>query len=462
MESPYQNPRWLLKWLTSNYHLAGIFSMRKILTGFIIIISLTLSHAASALLSMELTQGVAGAIPIAVVPFANDGSVPQPIATVIADDLKNSGRFKVFGKGALSQFPTDVKKVSAKYFRNLGTDNVVIGQVKPLSGGKYQVNFELLDMYKTSGASPVTLTQTYKVSAKELRAVAHHISDLIYEKITGVRGVFATRIAYIVVQGSQEGRKRYILEVSDMDGYNPRPLLNSPQPVMSPSWSPDGKKIAYVSFENRHAGIYIHDVITGKRELVSEFPGINGAPAWSPDGSKLALVLSKQSSPNIYVLDLRTKKLTQLTDDFYINTEPTWSPDGSYLLFTSNRSGGPQIYQLNPKTRAVSRVTYDGGYNARASFTPDGKNIAVIHKVSGIFKIGMLGLDDGRMRVLTTSAGDSASPSVAPNGSMVLYDTRVAGQNMLGMVSADGRVQILLPARNGNAQDPAWSPFRLS
>lgn len=433
--------------------------MRKIIATIFFVLSLSVSSSASALLSMELTQGVAGAIPIAVVPFANDSKVPQPIASVIASDLKNSGRFKVFGKNALSQFPTSVKAVSAKYFRNLGTDNVVIGQVKALGSDQYQITFQLLDMYSTEAGSPSVLTQTYKVSGKELRAVAHHISDLVYEKITGVRGIFSTRIAYVVVQGDKPGKKRYVLEVSDQDGFNPRPLLNSPQPVMSPSWSPDGKKIAYVSFENRHASIYIHDVITGKRELMSEFRGINGAPAWSPDGSKLALVLSRQSSPNIFVMDVATKKLTQLTDDYYINTEPTWAPDGSYLMFTSNRSGGPQIYQLDPKTKAVKRVTYDGGYNARASFSPDGKNIAVIHKVSGIFKIGMLGLDDGRMKVLTTSAGDSASPSVAPNGSMVLYDTRVAGRNMLGMVSSDGRVQILLPARDGNAQDPAWSPF---
>lgn len=434
--------------------------MRKILTTLFLVASMCLSGATHALLQIELTQGVAGAIPIAVVPFADAKSAPQNVSKVIADDLRNSGRFKVYGENALSEFPSTAKKVSANYFRRLGTDNVVVGKIRSVGAGDYEVSFELLDMYHGKDANPVVLSKTYTVKARDLRTAAHHISDLIFEKITGTRGVFSTRIAYVVVQNRGTANKRYILEVSDQDGYNPRPLLNSPQPIMSPAWSPDGKKIAYVSFENRHASIYVQDVITGKRELVSDFKGINGAPAWSPDGNKLALVLSKAGSPNIYIMDLASKKLTQLTKDFYINTEPTWAPDGSYLLFTSNRSGGPQIYKLNPKTKKVSRVTYDGPYNARASFTPDGKNVAMIHRVSGIYKIGMLDLDNGVMRVLTSSRDDSASPSVAPNGGMVLYDTYSKGRNMLAMVSADGRVQLLLPARAGDAQDPAWSPFQ--
>ena len=433
--------------------------MRNLFASLLFATMMALSSSVSAMLSMELTQGVAGAVPIAVVPFANAEKQSQDVSTVISNDLQNSGRFKVYGKSALKEFPTNAAGVSVDYFRKLGTDNVVVGKVTALGGDRYDVSFELLNMYHGKDADKVVLKKSYQISGRELRAVAHHISDLVYQSITGVRGVFSTRIAYVVIQRAAKGGKRYILEVSDQDGYNPRPMLNSPEPVMSPSWSPDGKKVAYVSFENRRAGIYQQNVQTGSRKLISEFPGINQAPAWSPDGRKMALVLSKSGSPNIYVMDVGSRQLTQLTKDFYINTEPAWSPDGRSLLFTSNRSGGPQIYQINLGSKKVSRVSFDGNYNARPAFTPDGNYIALIHQVSGIFKIGMLDLDSGTLRVLTSTAGDSASPSVAPNGSMVLYDTRAGGRNMLGMVSSDGRVQLLLPARNGDAQDPAWSPF---
>ncbi len=434
--------------------------MRKIITAIFIALTFVLSTSSYAILNMELTQGIASAIPIAVVPFANASDMPQDVSNVISNDLQNSGRFKVYGKSALNQFPTSVGAVSLDYFKKLGTDNVVIGKVTSLGGDRYTVSFDLMNMYQGKGASNVVLSKTYTVSGRELRAAAHHISDLVYESITGVRGVFSTRIAYVVIQPKANGQRRYVLEVSDQDGYNPRPMLDSPEPVMSPSWAPDGRKIAYVSFENRRAGIYIQNVLTGARQLVSEFPGINGAPAWSPDGRKLAIVLSKSGSPNIYVMDINSKALTQMTNDFYINTEPVFNPKGRSLLFTSNRSGGPQVYQLDLGSKNVSRVTYDGDYNARPSFTPDGTHIAMIHKVSGVYKIGMLDLDSGTMRVLTNAAGDSTSPSIAPNGSMVLYDTLSGTRNVLGMVSSDGRIQLVLPARNGDAQDPAWSPFQ--
>lgn len=434
--------------------------MRKIISLFIFLFTITIPYSAYAILSMELTRGVAGAIPIAVVPFAMQGDMPQNVSDIVANDLKNSGRFKVFGQHSLSDSPSDARDVSADYFRRLGTDNVVVGKVESLGGDRYQVNFQLLDMFRGKGAERVVLTKKYTISGRELRAIAHHISDLIYEQITGVKGVFSTRIAYVVVQRSVGASARYILEVSDQDGYNPRPLLNSPEPIMSPSWSPNGRQVAYVSFENRKAGIYLQDVATGSRRLLSEFPGINGAPAWSPDGRKLALVLSKSGSPNIYVMDIGSRRLTQLTNDFYINTEPSWAPDGRSLLFTSNRSGrNPQIYQVNISTLATSRVSYDGDYNARASYTTDGNHVAMIHRVSGVYKIAILDLDSGTTRVLTNSAGDSSSPSIAPNGSMILYDTLLNGRNVLGMVSSDGRIQLILPARNGEAQDPAWSPF---
>lgn len=433
--------------------------MRRIISLMLLMFTFTVPYVAHAVLSMELTRGIAGAIPIAVVPFALSDNAPQNVSTIVSTDLQNSGRFKVFGRDALNVFPSEANNVSKEYFEHLGTDTVVVGKIQALGINKYQVSFQLVDIYRGKGADSITLSKKYIVNASQLRAVAHHISDLVFEKMTGIRGIFSTRIAYVVVQNNGSNHTRYILEVADQDGYNPRPLLSSSEPIMSPAWSPNGKQIAYVSFEQQHASIYLEDVLSGSRRLLSQFPGINGAPAWSPDGRKLALVLSKSGSPNIYVMDVGSSHLSQVTHDFYINTEPSWSPDGRVLLFTSTRSGGPQIYQVNLNSKAVSRVSYDGDYNARASFTRDGSHIVMIHRVSGIYSIAILDLNSGTTKVLSNAAGDSSSPSIAPNSSMVLYDMVNNGRNVLGMVSSDGRVQLVLPARNGDAQDPSWSPF---
>lgn len=431
--------------------------MRKLISLLLFLTITSLSISAHAILSMELTRGVAGAIPLAVVPFSGLDGAPQNISGIVTDDLSNSGRFKVSGKNALTEFPDSASKVSSDYFHRLGTDYVVVGKVNNLGGNQYQVNFQLMDLSLGKTAANVILEKKYSIAGDQLRKLAHHISDQVFEQITNTRGIFSTKIAYVVVQRS--AAPRYILEVSDQDGYNPRPLLNSPEPIMSPSWSPNGRQIAYVSFENHVAGIYVQDVANGGRRLLSQFPGINGAPAWSPDGQKLAIVLSKSGSPNIYVMNAAGGALTQVTRDFYINTEPAWAPDSKSLLFTSNRSGKPQIYQVVLGSGAISRVSYDGDYNARASYTQDGKYVTMIHRVSGNYNIAILDLDSGTMRVLNNSVSDSSSPSVAPNGSMILYDTVYGGRNVLAMVSADGRIQLRMPARNGEAQDPSWSPY---
>jgi TolB protein len=417
--------------------------MQKIIRLAFILSTMLLSLNAHAILTMELTRGVASAVPITVVPFATSGNIPQDVSGIVSNDLQNSGRFKVSAVGGSS-------------------DYAVTGKVDALGGDRYVVSFDLREKLGDKESNNALMSKKYTISGRDLRAASHHISDLVFKQITGIPGVFSTRIAYVVVQRAftQPGAKaRYMLEVSDQDGYNPRPLLNSPEPIMSPCWAPDARHLAYVSFENKKASIYQQDVITGQRSLISSYPGINGAPAWSPDGRKLALVLSKSGAPNIYVMDIGSRHLTQLTRDFYINTEPSWSPDGKSLIFTSNRSGGPQIYQVNLASHSVNRLTFDGDYNARASFTPDGQHVAMIHRVDGYYKIALLDLDSGTTKVLTSSSIDSASPSVAPNGDMLLYDTVVGGQNVLGMVSADGRIQLVLPARSGAAQDPAWSPF---
>jgi TolB protein len=436
--------------------------VRKIVIS-LILFSFALSTNAFALLNLELTRGVEGAVPIAIASFGGEAqAAPEDVSAIVTNDLKNSGRFKVFGRDVLSQSPSELTQVEYGYFRGLGVDKLVIGKVRSLGGDRYSVNVELLDVFKgKAGASSqsVVLDQTFKVSGRQLRQLAHHISDLIYQQILGVKGIFSTRLAYVVVQRSANGAPKYILEVSDQDGYNSHPLLSSTDPIMSPAWSPNGREIAYVSFENRRASIYIEDVSSGSRRVVSQSKGINGAPAWSPDGRKLAVVLSKDGSPNIYVLDLASRGLTQLTHDFFINTEPSFSPNGRSLVFTSNRGGAPQIYQLELGNKAVSRVSYDGDYNARASFTADGQHIAMLHRQSGIYNIGILDLDSGRFRLLTSSGIDNESPSIAPNGSMVMFGTLYNGQSMLGMVSNDGKIQVRLPARNGEVQDPAWSPF---
>ncbi|MDX1900582.1 MAG: Tol-Pal system beta propeller repeat protein TolB [Gammaproteobacteria bacterium] len=413
---------------------------------------------AQAMLHMELTKGVSGAIPIAIPNFIVQGQSPsENIAAVIRNDLQNSGRFTIQGGDTLQSGQ------SADRYRSVGAEAYVEGKIREVSPNRYEVTFQLRDTWldkKPSQQNHALLSKTLTVSAGSLRPLAHHISDLVYEKLTGVRGVFSTRLAYIVVQRPAGERPRYILEVSDQDGYNPKPLLNSTDPIMSPAWSPDGRRVAYVSFENKRAAIYIETVATGARQRVSAFPGINGAPAWSPDGRKLALVLSHTGSPNIFIMDLGSRKLKQITHDWSINTEPSFTPDGRSIIFTSNRSGGPQIYQANLATGAVNRITYNGNYNARASMTPDGRRLVTLNRTSGLFNIAILDLDSGVFRILTDSTGvDNESPSIAPNGSMVLYGTLYGGQSVLAMASSDGNIQIRLPVRNGEVQDPAWSPW---
>lgn len=435
--------------------------MRKILTPFLICLLYMITTSSYAILNLELTRGVSGAVPIAIVPFVMGESSPVNISDVISSDLQMSGRFKVYGRDKLSKYPGNLAEVEFNYFQRLGADNIVIGKINKLGGDQYQVSFQLLDVYKGKDTpqQSVVLSQKFDVTSKELRRLAHHISDMIYQQITGIPGIFSTRYAYVVVDRKPNAEASYTLEVADMDGYNPRTLLNSSDPIMSPAWSPNGREIAYVSFEKKYAAIYIQNVATGGRRLVSEYTGINGAPAWSPDGKKLALVLSKDGTPNIYTLDVANKHLTQITKDWSINTEPAWSPNGKNIIFTSNRGGVPQIYQKNLQTGNVSRVTYDGNYNARASYTRDGNHIVVLNKEANTYNIGILDLNNGVFRVLTNSGMDNDSPSVAPNGSMVLYGTLYKGRSVLGLVATDGSVQLRMPARSGEVQDPAWSPY---
>jgi TolB protein len=434
--------------------------MQRFLQILLILASLTISHA-YATLDLELTQGVNAAMPIAVVPFGDADN----IAPVIAADLGNSGRFKVMNSSAMQQFPHGLTDINYSYWQKQKQNNLVIGNAKLLSDGRYQVNFRLIDVFagqnKGQQANEVLLTQQFTVAVADLRALAHHISDLIYQQLTGDRGVFSTKISYVLVQRSVDNPRqaKYTLEVADIDGYNPRALLTSPQPIMSPSWSPDAKFISYVSFEKGDPAIYVQDLASGHRKVISSYPGINGAPAWAPNGRKLAVVLTKTGYPKIYMLDLASGNLTQLTDGSSIDTEPSWAPDGKSLVFTSNRGGGPQIYQVFLGSRQVQRVTYTNKYNATPSFTADGKNLIFLTQDGRGFDVAMQDLNSGRFTLLT-QAGDAQSPSIAPNGKMVVYALRPSsGQGILGMAATDDSVKLRLPAPEGSVREPAWSPF---
>lgn len=398
-------------------------------------------------LDLELTQGINSALPIAINSFGSDGAA-QEIGQVIENDLNLSGQFRIVSgpQGANSQSAVSTLK-------QLGADSVVTGRVSQV-GNHYEVSFTLSDAV-ANGAT--LLTKTFQIGANQIRPLAHHISDEVYQKLTGEKGIFSTRIAYISVQRTTSST-HYSLEVADADGHNPQSLLVSSEPIMSPAWAPNGKSISYVSFEKKRAQIFTVSVETGQRRLITSFPGINGAPAWSPDGRELAVVLSKSGTPKIYNIDINTGTMKQLTFGDAIDTEPRYAPDGKSILFTSGRGGSPQIYRLSLANGQVSRLTFEGNYNARASYTPDMKNIIMLHRDDRQFNIGLQSASGGPV-VSLTSSGRDESPSVAPNGRLILYATHNQDKGVLGIVSLDGRIRMRLPARDGDVQEPAWSPY---
>lgn len=398
-------------------------------------------------IDLELTQGINSALPIAINSFGSDSNA-QELAQVIENDLTLSGQFKIISG---PNGPNAQSSVSS--LKQLGADSVVMGRVVRTNNG-LEVSYTLTD---AAGRGTLLLTKTYPIDQNQVRPLAHHISDEVYQKLTGERGIFSTRIAYISVQRSTTGA-RYSLEVADADGHNPRSLLVSSEPIMSPAWSPDGKEISYVSFEKKKAQIFTVWAETGQRRLITSFPGINGAPAWSADGKQLAVVLSKSGTPKIYGINLSSGSMKQLTFGNAIDTEPRFSPDGRSLLFTSGRGGSPQVYKLSLADGQVSRLTFEGNYNARASFTPDMKNIVMLHRDDRQFNIGVQNASGGPIASLTFSGLDE-SPSVSPNSRLVLYATRFQDKGVLSIVSIDGKIRMRLPARQGDVQEPAWSPY---
>lgn len=423
---------------------------RLVLIGWIVL----WANAAHAALTIEITKGTESAVPIAVVPFAvqTPGSVPVNLAEVIQADLSRSGYFKILPESDMLTKPRDAASVRLRNWQALGQDYLLIGQVEQL-GDRYTVQFQLFDVFKGEQLLGYRMT----VVASDLRRTAHHISDLVFEKLTGRAGVFSTRIAYVTSSGKVNGKKQYKLQVADADGYGPRTIASSTEPLMSPAWSPDGNRIAYVSFEGRRSAVFVQTLATGQRTRVASYRGINGAPAWSPDGNRLALTLSKDGSPDIYLLNLQSRSLQKLTTNYAIDTEPTWSPDGQYIVFTSDRGGKPQLYMMPSQGGQATRLTFSGDYNARGRFSKDGKNIVMVHANGGDYRIAVMDVATRTVNVLTAGPLDE-SPSFAPNGTMVLYSAKKGGQSVLSAVSIDGSMQQRLAFERGAVREPAWSP----
>ena len=411
-----------------------------------------ISPLAGAELNIKITEGIEGDIPIAVVPFGQQGVAGENIGAIVNADLARSGRFKTLPVSSMLEQPTTPEQIQFRTWQALGQDNLVIGQVKPAGGGQYVAEFHLFDAVRGSELTGMNIP----FAAPELRKTAHRIADIIYQQLTGEAGAFATRVAYVSVSG--EGRSRqYRLQVGDTDGYNPQSIISSREPIMSPSWSPDGRQIAYVSFENKTAAIFVQTLATGERQKVSDMPGINGAPSWSPDGSQLAMTLSKDGNPDIYVMTVPGGAQRRITDHVAIDTEPSWSRDGRSIVFTSDRGGKPQLYLVPASGGQAQRLTYEGDYNARGVFSPDGKSLAMVHGRGGDYRIAVMDMANKQVRIVSKGPQDE-SPGFAPNGSMILYASRGAGVGQLSAVSVDGRVHQNLRIEGGEVRQPAWSP----
>jgi len=409
---------------------------------------------AGADLTIEITQGMEGATPIAVVPFGGQGAgVPENVSQIVADDLRRCGRFEPVPESNLIARPVRPEDVRFPDWKTLGVDSLVIGEVLTTGPGQYNIRFFLFDVFR--GAKLIG----YSVPSNDrrLRFDAHRVADLIYEKLTGTPGAFATRIAY-VTENKQGDAKDYHLEIADSDGHNPQTVLTSRDPLMSPAWSSDGTQLAYVSFENHRASVWAQNVSTAQRRKIASFDGINGAPSWSPDGRKLALTLSRDGNPEIYVYDLSNGALTRLTQNAAIDTEPDWSPDGSSIAFTSDRGGSPQIYQMSANGGRPQRLTFEGSYNASPDFSPDGKQLAMVHGEGSSYRVAVLDIATDQLRVLSDGPLDE-SPSFAPNGSMIIYGSEVGGRGVLAAVSSDGRFRQRLSTSQGSVREPVWSPF---
>ena len=414
-----------------------------------VLLALLLPLAAHAQLSIEITGAGAQRIPIAVVPFGGEATLPASITAIVRADLERSGQFRGLELPPLSPPPTDASNVSYPEWRARLADAVLLGSVAPRPDGRFEVRFRLFDVVKQTPLGGIA----YTMAKEQTRATAHRIADFVYEKLTGDKGVFSTRVAYVVKRGN-----RYELQIADADGAGAETALASFEPIISPTWSPDGRRLAYVSFEAKKPVVYVHSIADGRRQVAANFKGSNSAPAWSPDGAKLAVSLSREGGSQIFLMNPDGSGLRRLTSSSAIDTEPRFSRDGQFIYFTSDRGGTPQIYRMPAGGGEPQRITFEGGYNVTPRISPDGKTLAYITRNAGKFQVALLDLSNRQVQILTDSDRDE-SPSFSPNGRMILLATVIGGRGVLSAVSADGRVKQRLTATTGDVREPAWGPF---
>ena len=415
------------------------------------------SGSALADITVEITKGGVARTPVAVVPFGWSGQsadMPLDIAEVIAADLQRSGRFAPIAEENMLQKPTTGAELDFDDWSFVKAEAVVVGRVTQTGDNAYSVSFQLFDVFRQEQLVG------YRIPASRgtMRIVAHRAADMIYEKLTGIKGVFATKVAFITAEQRQEGRT-YRLVVADQDGANETVILQSSDPLMSPAWSPDSRRLAYVSFENDRSSVWVQTLRTGNRIQVSNKPGINGAPSFSPDGRQLVLTLGGiDGNLDIHVLDLSTRQTRRLTTHRAIDTEGSWSPDGRYIYFTSDRSGGPQVYRVPAAGGTAERVTFEGSYNARPRLSPDGKRLAMVHLDRGNYRIAVMNVKSKELLVVSAGQQDE-SPSFAPNSDTLIYATRQARNGVLETVTADGLIRQRVSSGQGDVREPVWSPF---
>ena len=416
----------------------------------------SLSVTANTLDPILIDRGVDEPTRIAVVPFKLDAALSEQTnaSDIIAFDLARSGQFSPLARENMLSYPTQANEVFFRDWRILKVAYLLIGRARSNGDGTVTVDVDLYDVVAERQMDSHSMTGPLS----EWRMLAHRLADQVYAEITGIRGAFATKIMYVLAQNSGSPDAVYRLEIADSDGERSRTLLRSREPILSANWSPDGKRVVYVTFETGRPTIVIQDVEGNYRERLTNFQGLNSSPVFSPDGRSLAMVLSKDGDPEIFIMDLATRQLRQVTRHRAIDTEPSWSPDGRSIVFTSDRGGAPQIYQLELSTNFLESLTFKGDYNARARLMPDGKHLVFVHRSNGIFHIAWQDLERDNLQVLTETALDE-SPSLAPNGTMLIYATQDQGRGILAVVSIDGRVRYRLPSSSGDVREPAWSPY---